>query len=69
MQSIGRLHHAVQWIRTRLKAQHIHSSWATLQFERNQWHRITTIMPKDRRTGILLKKGVDPASPDSTSPF
>ena len=52
-------YHAVQWIRTRLKAQHIHSSWATLQFELNQWHRITTIMPKDRRTGILLKKDVN----------
>ena len=55
-------YHAVQGVRTRLKAQHIHSSWAMLLFERDQWHRITPIMPKDRRTGILLKKDVNPGT-------
>ena len=52
-------YHAVQLIRTKLKSSDIHSSWATLQFELNQWHRITTVMPKDRRTRIVLKKDVD----------
>ncbi len=39
---------------------HIHSSWATLQFELNQWQRITTVLPKEGRTGILLKRDADP---------
>ena len=32
--------------------------------ERNQWHRIIPGTPEDRNAFILLKKGVDPASPE-----
>ena len=50
---------AVQLIRTKLKQYDLHSSWTTLQFELNRWHRITTVLPTDRRSCILLKKDAD----------
>ena len=53
-------YHAVHLIGTQLKLYHIHSSWATLQFELNQWQRITTVLPKEGRTCILLKLDADP---------
>ena len=53
-------YHAVHLIGTQLKQYHIHSSWATLQFELNQWQRITMVLPKEGRTCILLKRDADP---------
>ena len=52
-------YHAVHLIRTKLKAKGLHCSWRTLQFELNQWHRITTVLPENKDTCILLKKDTD----------
>ena len=43
-------YHAVQLIRTKLKEKGIHDSWSTLQFELNQWQRITTVLPNNKST-------------------
>ncbi len=52
-------YHAVQLIRTKLKQYGIHSSWGTLQFELNAWHRITTVLPETKDRCILLKQDTD----------
>ena len=52
-------YHAVHLIRTKLKQYNIHDSWATLQFELNQWRRITTVLPETRDRCILLRQDTD----------
>ena len=52
-------YHAVQIIRNQFKKEELRSSWGTLQRELNQWHRISTVLPKDPQQAILLKQDQD----------
>ena len=53
-------YHAVQLIRSQLKARGVHDSWTHLQYTLNHWQRITTILPQSQDRSIRLTKDADP---------